>query len=368
MRRVALLTAAPVGLILIAAIGLGGGELCNTDAAGGGDPGNLTNASDIPKRMADAYTAMGRKEGVPIAALAAMGSIESNHGANPGVSSAGAQGPMQFLPASFGDYKCSADADIQDPMDAVCASARYVKVLYKQARAAGFTGEKAWSATFCGYNSGNVRATFCEGRYGADGSGATKIAISYGLDPDVAPGKPEAAGELEAGIGPDGGGSAQCAGGVTADVPAEGNGEWSQQLETPNRPGIGIAPILARFLDRVAEYTPYPPIVTTASGGRHAPGSDHYTGHGVDFGSVKNQFGAVATNPGVANKRGDALAAAALIAAGLDPATAKKKALAGLEPQVDDRVINFGGQRIRVQVIWKKASHQDHVHIGVKPV
>ena len=362
-----LLAAAPVGLILVAAIGLGAGGDCNTDALTGGDAGNLTNASDIPKRMADAYTIVGRRERVPIAALAAIGSVETHHGRLTNTSSAGAQGPMQFLPPTFAGYKCSPGANIRDPIDAVCATSRYVKSLYKQAKGAGYSGAKAWSATFCGYNSGNVRANYCEGRYGSDGSGATKIATGYGLDPSAAPGAPDAAGELDAGIGA-GAGAGTCAGSVDAGVPAEGNGKWTTQLEAPNKPGVPVQPLLVKFLDRVAEYTPYEPVVTMASGGRHSGGSDHYTGNATDFGSVKNAFGTNNVPPGTPNKRGDALAAAALIAAGLDPATAKKKALAGLSPGVDDRVVNFGGQRVRVQVIWKKADHEDHVHIGIRPV
>ena len=66
--------------------------------------------------------------GLPWTVLAAIGTIESDNGANPGVSSAGAVGPMQFLPSTFAEYAVDGDgdgrADIDDPADAVYSAAR----------------------------------------------------------------------------------------------------------------------------------------------------------------------------------------------------------------------------------------------------
>ena len=60
--------------------------------------------------------------------LAAIGGIESDHGADTAVSSAGAEGPMQFLPATFAEYAVDGDGDgralIDDPADAVYTAAR----------------------------------------------------------------------------------------------------------------------------------------------------------------------------------------------------------------------------------------------------
>jgi len=68
--------------------------------------------------------------GLPWSVLAAVGQVESGHGANTNDSYAGAQGPMQFMPATFAAYGVDGDKDgdrdIHDPVDAIYSAARYL--------------------------------------------------------------------------------------------------------------------------------------------------------------------------------------------------------------------------------------------------
>lgn len=70
--------------------------------------------------------------GLPWTVLAAVGQVESGHGRNTGHSPAGAQGPMQFLPATFAAYAVDGDrdgrTDMADPADAIYTAAHFLCV------------------------------------------------------------------------------------------------------------------------------------------------------------------------------------------------------------------------------------------------
>jgi hypothetical protein len=79
--------------------------------------------------------------------LAAIGQVESGHGRHVGPSSAGALGPMQFMPATWAFARVDGDgdgrADIMSPYDAVPAAA-----LYLCRNGAGRGGQDLYNAVF----------------------------------------------------------------------------------------------------------------------------------------------------------------------------------------------------------------------------
>jgi hypothetical protein len=85
----------------------------------------------IPIFLLPIYQAAGIEYGVRWEVLAAINEIETDYGRNLNVSSAGAQGWMQFMPATWKAYGTDANRDGRrdpyNPVDAIFAAARYLK-------------------------------------------------------------------------------------------------------------------------------------------------------------------------------------------------------------------------------------------------
>jgi hypothetical protein len=77
-----------------------------------------------PEELLDFYAEAERIFGVSWAYLAAINLVETNMGRIQGLSSAGAQGPMQFIPSTWAIY---GRGDVNNPHDAILAAARYLR-------------------------------------------------------------------------------------------------------------------------------------------------------------------------------------------------------------------------------------------------
>jgi Transglycosylase SLT domain len=76
-----------------------------------------------PDLLLGYYNEAQQASGVQWQYLAAINLIETNMGRIQGLSSAGAQGPMQFMPATWASY---GRGDVNNPRDAILAAGRYL--------------------------------------------------------------------------------------------------------------------------------------------------------------------------------------------------------------------------------------------------
>jgi hypothetical protein len=96
-----------------------------------GVPNFVIDQFTIPPFLLPIYQACGTEYGIPWQVLASINRIETAFGTNLNVSSAGALGWMQFIPSSWEAYGVDANNDGRkdpyNPVDAICAAARYLK-------------------------------------------------------------------------------------------------------------------------------------------------------------------------------------------------------------------------------------------------
>jgi hypothetical protein len=84
----------------------------------------LIIAPPAPEVLLGYYREAQEAYGIQWQYLAAINLIETNMGRIRGLSSAGAQGPMQFMPATWASY---GRGDVNNPHDAIQAAGRYLK-------------------------------------------------------------------------------------------------------------------------------------------------------------------------------------------------------------------------------------------------
>jgi hypothetical protein len=96
-----------------------------------GVPNPVIDSFEIPPFLLPIYQSCGTEYGIPWQVLASINKIETAFGTNLNVSSAGAQGWMQFIPSTWASYGVDANNDGRkdpyNPVDAICAAARYLR-------------------------------------------------------------------------------------------------------------------------------------------------------------------------------------------------------------------------------------------------
>jgi cell wall-associated NlpC family hydrolase len=130
----AAVAAVPLIIVLLVTASLPTSAQPGGDAGLGGAPTALAR-QDIPASYLAWYSGAAQTcPGLPWSVLAGIGEVESDHGRSPlpgvrsGANSAGAEGPMQFLPATFAGFAVNADPGRlltpYDPADAIYTAAR----------------------------------------------------------------------------------------------------------------------------------------------------------------------------------------------------------------------------------------------------
>ena len=96
-----------------------------------GVPNFIIDRFTIPPFLLPIYQACGTEYGIPWNVLASINRIETAFGTNLNISTAGAMGWMQFMPATWDAYGVDANNDGRkdpyNPVDAICSAANYLE-------------------------------------------------------------------------------------------------------------------------------------------------------------------------------------------------------------------------------------------------
>jgi Transglycosylase SLT domain len=96
-----------------------------------GVPGFFIESFQVPPFLLPIFQAAGTAYRIPWQVLAAINEVETDYGRDLSVSSAGAEGWMQFLPAEWAQYGVDANGDgfkdPYNPSDAIFAAAKYLR-------------------------------------------------------------------------------------------------------------------------------------------------------------------------------------------------------------------------------------------------
>ncbi len=117
----------------LAAAGIGGqgNPLSVSPFPPGQVPGFFLESYRVPPFLLEIYRSAATRYGVPWEVLAAINEVETDYGRDLSVSSAGAEGWMQFLPQTWAEYGVDATGkgvrDPYNPADAIFAAARYLR-------------------------------------------------------------------------------------------------------------------------------------------------------------------------------------------------------------------------------------------------
>jgi peptidoglycan DL-endopeptidase CwlO len=149
--------------------------------------------SQIPAAYQALYVAAARTcPGLPWSVLAGIGEVESDDGRSPlpgvhsGANSAGAEGPMQFEPATFAEFAVNADPGVPlspyDPADAIYTAARMLCADGARGGSAAGISQAIFAYNHAGWYVTEVLSWAA--KYAAQGSGdasPASAAVAYAL-------------------------------------------------------------------------------------------------------------------------------------------------------------------------------------------